>query len=118
MRPRPAPSGKVLSRACLPRPRRRASKRAGERVRPGSSPPRREQCPPSRSRSRSVKTSFGEFAAHLEKSGPSEPPLQSDFVASNSVLSAALSKPVNEGSGVYSVTAMLNPPRSVVCKRS
>lgn len=58
----------------------------------------------------SVKTSFGEFAAHLEKSGPSEPPLQSDFVASNSVLSAALSKPVNEGSGVYSVTAMLNPP--------
>ena len=35
---------------------------------------------------------------------------RSDFVASNAVLTATISKPCNEGNGTYSVTAMLNPP--------
>jgi flagellar hook-length control protein FliK len=58
----------------------------------------------------SVTTTFGQFAAHLDSSPESQVSAQSGFVASNSALTAALSKPVNEGSGVYSVTAMLNPP--------
>jgi hypothetical protein len=59
-----------------------------------------------------VSGTVGEFSAQFDKSvsdfGLS--PTRSDFVASNGVLSAALSKPVSQGSGVYSVTAMLNPP--------
>jgi len=35
---------------------------------------------------------------------------RSDFVVSNTELTAALSKPQNEGDGIYSVTAALNPP--------
>ena len=60
-----------------------------------------------------VTTTFGEFAVHLDQAtsleGAQQSP-RSDFVASNAVLTAAISKPCNEGNGVYSVTAMLNPP--------
>lgn len=57
-------------------------------------------------------TSTGEFAAHLDKVGSDTADMQprSDFLASNGGLTASLSRLQNEGNGVYSVTALLNPP--------
>jgi flagellar hook-length control protein FliK len=67
-----------------------------------------------------VSETSGEFAVHLDgvihlegavtpgSAVPLSP--RSDFIVSNAALTAAISKPLNEGSGVYSVTAMLNPP--------
>ncbi|MGO8723103.1 MAG: flagellar hook-length control protein FliK, partial [Acidimicrobiales bacterium] len=58
-----------------------------------------------------LETRFGEFAVNLESTpASSTAPQRSDFVVSNATLTAAISKPVSEGSGIYSVTAMLNPP--------
>ena len=53
-----------------------------------------------------------EFAARLEKAGSDTSTVQprSDFVVSNGGLTASLSRLQNEGNGVYSVTALLNPP--------
>ena len=56
---------------------------------------------------------LGEFSARLDReasggSGQFAP--RSEFVASNAVLTAAISKPQSHGDGVYSVTAMINPP--------
>ncbi|MGD0440428.1 MAG: flagellar hook-length control protein FliK [Acidimicrobiales bacterium] len=53
-------------------------------------------------------TSSGEFTVHLAQ-GDAESP-RSQFVVSNDVLTATISRPFNEGNGTYSVTAMLNPP--------
>jgi hypothetical protein len=55
-----------------------------------------------------VTTDSGEFAVRLDHA-TAQPP-RSDFVVSNNVLTATLSKPLSEGNGTYSVTAMLNPP--------
>jgi len=55
-----------------------------------------------------VTTNSGEFAVRLDHA-TAQPP-RSDFVVSNNVLTATLSKPLSEGNGTYSVTAMLNPP--------
>jgi flagellar hook-length control protein FliK len=58
-------------------------------------------------------TSFGDFTVNLERAGAAgsaQPAERSDFAVSNGALTAALSKPISEGSGVYSLTAMLNPP--------
>ncbi len=72
----------------------------------------------------SVTTSFlgatsGQFAVHLDGTvhlegggtpGSAQLSPRSDFIVSNAALTAAISKPINEGSGVFSVTAMLSPP--------
>ena len=59
-----------------------------------------------------VTTTFGEFAVSLEQAatGSTQNSPRSAFAASNGALTAAISRPINEGSGVYSVTATLNPP--------
>jgi flagellar hook-length control protein FliK len=55
-----------------------------------------------------VTTNSGEFAISLDHATVQPP--RSDFVVSNTVLTATISKPLSEGNGTYSVTAMLNPP--------
>jgi hypothetical protein len=55
-----------------------------------------------------VTTSSGEFAVRLDHATALPP--RSDFVVSNNVLTATLSKPLSAGNGTYCVTAMLNPP--------
>ena len=55
-----------------------------------------------------VTASSGEFAVSLDRA-TAQPP-RSDFVVSNTVLTATISKPLSGGNGTYSVTAMLNPP--------
>ena len=60
-----------------------------------------------------VTTTSGEFAVHVSQmaSPASAPqPPRSDFVTSNAVLTATISRPLGQGNGTYSVTAMLNPP--------
>lgn len=60
-----------------------------------------------------VSTPAGDFTIHLggaASTDGAQQPTRSEFVASNAVLTAAISRPCNEGNGTYSVTAMLNPP--------
>ncbi len=55
----------------------------------------------------------GEFSARLDRAasaGTAQFAPRSEFVASNALLTAAISKPQSHGDGVYSVTAMINPP--------
>jgi len=59
----------------------------------------------------SITQTNGQFTTTLGKAmAGSAQGSRSDFVGSNTELTAALSKPQNEGNGVYSVTAALNPP--------
>ncbi len=56
---------------------------------------------------------LGGFSARLDRAasaGIADTAPRSEFVASNAVLTAAISKPQSHGDGVYSVTAMINPP--------
>jgi len=62
--------------------------------------------------SSTLTTTYGEFSAQLHRAGIASAPNPADsgFLARNNALSAALSKPLREGNGVYSVTVRLNPP--------